>query len=93
MSSSYRAKTSGTRSSYATIKRRKKSNAKPVARKQPTVTQEERVGWAMARVRSLRMRLVAHPEDQVLRLALASRVAEYERERLTLERLAQRRRP
>jgi hypothetical protein len=38
----------------------------------------------------MRARLAAHPEDRVLRLALASRIAEYERERLTLARITQR---
>jgi hypothetical protein len=92
MSISYKATSNrAERSSYGTMHRKKKkTGAKPVARKQPTVTQEERVGWALTRVRSMRARLAAHPEDQVLRLALASRIAEYERERLTLERITQR---
>jgi hypothetical protein len=91
MSISYKAKGNrAERSSYGLMHRKKKTAAKPVARKQPAVTQEERVGWALTRVRSMRARLAAHPEDQVLRLALASRIAEYERERLTLERITQR---
>jgi hypothetical protein len=92
MSISYKPKGNrAERSSYGPTHRKKKTGAQPEkGRKLPKVTQEERVGWALTRVRSMRSRVAAHPEDQVLRLALASRMAEYERERLTLERLTQR---
>lgn len=88
MSSSYRA-TSGRheRSSYATTYRHKKTGAKPTVRKQPPITQEERIAWALTRVRSMRSRVAAHPDDSTLRAALAARQAEYERERVALQRI------
>jgi hypothetical protein len=79
------------RSSYGPMHRKKKTGAKPEQRKQPKVTQEERVGWALTRVRSMRSRVAAHPTDTLLRAALAARQADYERERLALDRINQRR--
>lgn len=55
------------------------------------LTQEERVAFALTRLRSARSRAAAHPDDTALRLAIESRRQEWERELLALERINARR--
>ena len=60
--------------------------AKSVPRKQPKVSQAERVSWALARLRAAIFQRNLHKEDRALALAVESRRAEYDRERETLAR-------
>jgi hypothetical protein len=53
--------------------------------------QEERVAWALTRLRSARSRAAAHPNDTALRLAVESRRKEWETELHVLDILKQRR--
>jgi hypothetical protein len=55
------------------------------------LTQEERVQYALTRLRSARARAAAHPDDAALRVAVESRRKEWERELLALERVNARR--
>jgi hypothetical protein len=57
-----------------------------------TVTQEERVDWALARLRSARGHLSRDKHDRVWQLAVKARQAEYDRERDVLARLTQQQR-
>jgi hypothetical protein len=74
----------------AARKRKGVAHAESAPKKQPKVTQQERVEWALSRVRAAQFRMNLHKEDRALALAVTARKQEYERELLALAAITSR---